>query len=160
MLRPASAHDIDFLYSLYMHPDINRWLLYELMTPAEFRPVVVELLQRNSLYIFEQDGGSAAMCKLVPQKFRNSHIIYLGGVAVDPARQGQGIGAKMLSSAIDLCRERAYTRIELTVSVENPKAIRLYESLGFAREGILKNYCYLAREGRYMDEQVMALLLD
>jgi putative acetyltransferase len=51
-------------------------------------------------------------------------------------------------------------RIELTVSVENPKAIGLYESLGFVREGILKNYCYLAQEGRYMDEQVMALLLD
>lgn len=160
MLRLASEQDFDFLYGLYMHPVVNRWLLYEMMAPDAFRPIAAELLQRNTLYVFEQDGVRAAMCKLVPQKYRNSHIVYLGGVAVDPARQGQGIGAKMLASAINLCRARSFTRIELTVSVENPKAIRLYENLGFLREGILKNYCYLAQEGRYMDEQVMALLLD
>jgi putative acetyltransferase len=159
MLRIASEHDLDFLYSLYMHPLINRWLLYEQMSPEAFRPIAMELIQRSALFVFEADGVPVAMCKLVPQKYRNSHILYLGGVAVDPRYQGKGIGAKMLSSAIDLCRERSCTRIELTVSVENPKAVRLYESLGFVREGILKNYCYLAQEGRYMDEQVMALLL-
>ena len=160
MLRPASEQDIDFLYALYMHPEINRWLLYESMPPEAFRPVVRELLQRGALYIFEKHDARVGMCKLVPQKYRNSHIMYLGGVAVDPAHQGRGTGAAMLSSAIDICRERTCTRIELTVSVENSRAIRLYESMGFVREGILKNYCYLAGEGRYMDEQVMALLLD
>jgi putative acetyltransferase len=159
MLRLATEQDFDLLYSLYMHPVINRWLLYEDMPREAFRPIAMELIQRSALYVFEAEGEALAMCKLVPQKYRNSHIIYLGGVAVDPGRQRQGIGARMLAAVIAECRRRGCTRIELTVSVENPRAIRLYESVGFVSEGILKNYCYLAQEGRYMDEQVMALLL-
>lgn len=158
MLREATTGDIDFLYALYMHPEINRWLLYEEMSPDAFRPVISDLLSRQAIYVFEEDGRPVGMCKLVPQKFRNSHIMYLGGVAIDPADRGRGIGFSMLRDAIQRCREKGATRIELTVAVENETAIRLYERMGFKMEGILKNYTYLKKEGKYLDEQVMAIL--
>jgi putative acetyltransferase len=158
MERLALKSDIDFLHRMYMHPEVNRWLLYEHMDAASFTPVVEDLLARQALFIYEAEGKPAAMFKLMPQKFRNSHIMYLGGVAVDPEYRGKGIGRKMLERAIGICWARGFTRIELTVSVENQTAIKLYENLGFNCEGILKNYAYLASEGRYMDEQVMALL--
>jgi putative acetyltransferase len=158
MLRTATTDDTAFLFSLYMHPQVNRWLLYEEMPLEAFRPIAAELIARRALFVCEEEGRPAGMCKLVPQKYRNSHIMYLGGVAIHPDFRGRGLGARMIREAIQVCRDRGCSRIELTVAVENQPAIRLYESLGFVREGILKNYTYLAKEGIYIDEQVMALV--
>jgi len=142
-----------------MHPQTNPWLLYEPMDEASFRPIFEELLNRGFLHVFEQDGARLGMCKLMPMKHRNSHIIYLGGVAVEPDHAGKGLGRQMLIEAIALAKQRGFTRIELTVATANPRAVGLYESLGFVNEGLLKNYTYLASEARYVDEFVMGLLL-
>ena len=45
-------------------------------------------------------------------------------------------------------------RIELTVYVDNARAIALYERHGFEREGLLKGYGL--RQGRYVDCVSMA----
>jgi ribosomal protein S18 acetylase RimI-like enzyme len=159
MLRPALPSDLPFFHRLYMHPQTNPWLLYEPMDEASFRPIFEELLNRGFLHVFEQDGARLGMCKLMPMKHRNSHIIYLGGVAVEPDHAGKGLGRQMLIEAIALAKQRGFTRIELTVATANPRAVGLYESLGFVNEGLLKNYTYLASEARYVDEFVMGLLL-
>jgi putative acetyltransferase len=160
MLRQATSADTEFLFSLYMHPAINRWLLYEEMPLAEFIPIAADLIARRALFVYESGGSPVGMCKLVPQKYRNSHIMYLGGVAILPEAGGRGIGIDMLREAIRLCRDKGFTRIELTVAVENARAIRLYENLGFIREGILKNYTFLRKERVYIDEQVMSLIFE
>lgn len=141
-----------------MHPETNPWLLYEQMEEAAFQPIFYDLITRESLFVFEKGGLMAGMCKLMPQKFRNNHIIYLGGVAIDPDHKGKGWGREMLAEALDLAKERGYTRVELTVATVNARAIALYESMGFVNEGRLRNYTYLASEGRYIDEYVMGLL--
>ena len=51
------------------------------MGADEFRPVYNELIARNSLYIYSEDGKDVGMFKLQPMKYQNSHIVYLGGVA-------------------------------------------------------------------------------
>lgn len=158
MIRTATKTDFDFLYYLYMHPAINSWLLYEMMPAEAFRPILDELLQKKALYIYEQEGRAVGMFKLVPMKFRNSHIIYLGGVAIDPDHAGKGYAKEMMLDAIDLVKNLGFTRIELTVATSNHKAISLYEKCGFHSEGILKNYTFLKSENRYIDEQVMAYI--
>ena len=159
MISVATKNDFDFLYELYMHPDINPWLLYEMMSADSFRPVMEDLLLKKALYIYEQEGIAVGMFKLVPMKFRNSHIMYLGGVAIHPQYTGKGYAKEMILDAIDLVRSMGFTRIELTVATSNQRAIDLYSRCSFVAEGILKNYTYLASEGRYIDEQVMALLI-
>ena len=89
MIRTATKTDFDYLYSLYMHPEINPWLLYEMMSADAFRPIMEDLLQKKALYIYEQEGKAVGMFKLVPMKFRNSHIMYLGGVAIHPDHAGK-----------------------------------------------------------------------
>ena len=49
-------------------------------------------------------------------------------------------------------------RIELRVYENNPRAIRVYEKVGFKREGTLRQEHY--RQGRYWDTHVMAILRD
>jgi putative acetyltransferase len=158
MNRLATRDDFDFIYGLYMHPDINPWLLYERMDMDAFKPIFDELASRSQLYIYHHKGLDAGMFKLVPMKHRNSHIIYLGGVAIDPAFRGRGLGAFMLKEVIVAVKQMGYQRMELTVATANSRAIALYEKCGFAIEGLLKDYTYLTSENRYIDEYVMALL--
>jgi RimJ/RimL family protein N-acetyltransferase len=54
-----------------------------------------------------------------------------------------------------LFNERRAARVELTVIAENARALRLYESMGFAREGVLRDY--VSFSGRYHDEIALAL---
>jgi putative acetyltransferase len=48
------------------------------------------------------------------------------------------------------------TRLELEVYTDNEAAIRLYERVGFEREGTMRQYAF--RDGRYVDAYVMARL--
>lgn len=159
MIRTATKTDFDFLYSLYMHPEINPWLLYEMMPAEAFRPIIDELLHKKALYICEQENMAVGMFKLVPMKFRNSHIMYLGGVALHPDHTSKGYAKEMILDAIDLVKSLGFSRIELTVATTNQRAIDLYTRCSFVTEGILKNYSFLALENRYIDEQVMALII-
>lgn len=160
MIRKATNADFKFICDLYMGPESNRFLLYEQMSAIEFKPVFDELLGKQILYVYEADETPAGMCKLVPQQYRNSHILYLGGVAVHPFFAGKGAGFKMMQDIIVYAREKGFLRIELTVASVNEKAIRLYEKAGFVQEGLLKKFTYLKSEDRFIDEIMMACLLS
>ncbi len=159
MIRTAGQEDFDFIFHLYMHPENNPWLLYEQMARDEFFPIFNELISRKQLFIFEEEGIDVGMFKLQPMKYRNSHIIYLGGVAIDSGCRLQGAGSRMLVEVLSKIREMDFTRVELTVATVNHAAIRLYEKMGFQNEGLLRNYSFLKSENRYIDEFVMGLLL-
>ena len=159
MVRNAVAADFDFIYELYMHPAVNPYLLYETMDKASFQPIYDDLIARKVKYIqMDENGESIGMFKLVPLTYRNSHIVYLGGLAIDPGQSGRGYGSSMILNIIKLAAQRGFKRIDLSVSVENKKAISLYEKAGFQHEGILKHYTYLEKENRYLDESLMSYL--
>ena len=111
------------------------------------------------LYIFEDEGEAVGMCKLVPQHYRNKHIVYLGGLAIDPEKSGKGYGLQMMKEIIAYAKQNGFLRIELTVATSNEKAIQLYLKAGFHHEGILKKYTYLKSKDQYLDEAVMAYLV-
>jgi RimJ/RimL family protein N-acetyltransferase len=156
MLIPATTKDFDFFYSLYMHPQVNPYLLYEMMDEQSFAPIYNDLLQQNVLYKYADDETEVGICKLLFLKHRNSHIVYLGGFAVHPAHGGKNYGYKMLQQIIAFVKERNILRIELSTSVENIKAITLYKKAGFMQEGIFKKYTHLKSENRFIDEVVMS----
>lgn len=156
--RKATKQDFPFIYGLYMHPLVNPFLLYEQMSEEEFEPIFNDLLHNDILYVFEANNQPLGMFKLVPLKHRNSHIAYLGGVGIHPQYAGQGLGQAMLRHIVTVGREMNLLRIELSASTANNKAIRLYEKVGFEKEGILRKYTYLKSEGRFLDETMMAYL--
>lgn len=158
MIRKASPKDFHFLYYLYMHPQVNPYLLYEYMQQEDFHAVFNELMHKEVLYIFEENGEDIGMFKLMPQRFRNAHIAYLGGVAIDPEEAGKGFGLRMMNEIKLYTKEQGFLRIELTVSTSNKKAIELYLKAGFHHEGVLKKYTYLKSKDQYVDEAVMAYL--
>jgi L-phenylalanine/L-methionine N-acetyltransferase len=160
MIRPATHDDLSYIYELYMHPDINPYLLYEPMTLATFRPIFDTLIGQQQKYIFEESGQSIGMCKLVPFLHRTSHIVYLGGVAIHPDFAGRGFGKKMMVEILEFAQKRGFRRVELSTATTNTKAQQLYEKIGFEREGVYQKYTYLASQDRYLDEVVMSYWID
>lgn len=75
----------------------------------------------------------------------------------DSLRWGKGIGREASSAAVDYgFDELNMNRIELTVLASNARAIRLYEGLGFVREGLMRQAQY--RDGDYVDVILMSML--
>ena len=159
MIRKASSGDFDFIYQLNMHPQVNPFLLYEQMDRDSFLPIFNDLLAKEIVYIYENGGTPTGMCKLVPQQYRNSHIIYLGGVAIHPSFTGRGEGVKMLEEVKAYVKQKGFLRIELSVAIINVKALHLYEKAGFIKEGVLKNFTYLKSENKFLNEVMMAYLI-
>jgi putative acetyltransferase len=160
MIRKATQHDFDFIFDLHMHPQVNRFLFYEPMSSAEFKPIFNELLERDVLFVYEEEGTLTGMFKLVTHQHRCSHISVLGGVAIHPSFSGKGVGQQMLKQIILLGKERGILRLELGVSAINTKAIHLYEKAGFEKEGLLKKYIYLKNENLFLDDVLMAYLYE
>ena len=160
MVRKAIQKDFKFIYDLYMHPQVNPFLLYEMMSEAEFKPIFDDLLSKNIKYIYESEGAAVGMFKLVPNIYRARHIVYLGGLAIHPSFAGKGYGFEMMKEIIQYAEQQDFLRIELSVSVTNPKAQHLYEKTGFGKEGILRKYTYLKTENKYLDEVLMSWLSD
>lgn len=81
---------------------------------------------------------------LVSIAANEAHILNL---CVDPERQGQGLGKRMLYKLIQLSEERLSDSIFLEVRESNRVAQMLYEQEGFNRIGLRKDY-YPSNEGR------------
>lgn len=80
------------------------------------------------------------------------------GVGALPEARGRGVGRRLMHSAIGEARARGMERIELEVFASNTRAIALYQSLGFVREGLKRRSRKL--DGVYDDDVMMALLFD
>jgi len=72
-------------------------------------------------------------------------------VAVDPDLQRHGIATRLLERLFELTRDDQRRGYTLEVRVSNTDAIALYETLGFARQGIRRAY--------YTDNREDALIM-
>lgn len=142
-----------------MHPEVNPYLLYEMMEEETFSPIFDDLIREEVIFLYKNGIENIGMCKLIRQKHRNEHILYLGGLAIHPDYFGKGFGRKMMQEIISFCTNIGVSRIELSVAVHNEKAIQLYENVGFTKEGVLKNYTYLKSKDQFIDEILMSKLL-
>ena len=81
-----------------------------------------------------------------------SHVL---NVCVSPQYQGKGYGRVIFNQLIAEARRFKVETMFLEVRPSNPKAIRLYRSMGFNEIGTRRGY-YPAKNGRE-DAVVMAL---
>lgn len=62
------------------------------------------------------------------------------GMGVHKDFRGQGLGSRLMEHTLTLARDAGLEKIELQVYTSNVAAIRLYESHGFEREGLMRKY--------------------
>ncbi len=101
------------------------------------------------------DGKAIGAAGLHPfENRRRSHAASIG-MAVHDAYAGRGAGRALMIGLIDLAdRWLNYKRLELTVWVDNERAIKLYEAFSFEREGVHRAFAW--RDGVYVDALAMA----
>ena len=88
----------------------------------------------------------------------NAHVLQVQGLAVHPDARRRGIAGMLLAAAERRSRERGKRKLSLRVLSTNTAAIALYERLGFAREGVLRDEFII--NGSYVDDIVMAKALQ
>jgi len=98
-----------------------------------------ELAQRETRhYVVAVDGdeviGYAGLCAYAP------HEAYVQTIGVTKARQGEGIGTRLLFELIAEAGRRDCPRLDLEVRADNDTAIALYERHGFHRIGVRRGY--------------------
>jgi len=72
-------------------------------------------------------------------------------------RWGRGLGRKAIGAALSHAfDDLQLNRVWLHVNHSNARALHLYESVGFRREGTLRNAVF--KNGQYWDVEVMAIL--
>lgn len=95
---------------------------------------------------------------VVPQRLKTRHIGTIVAVYVDPSHRRYGLGRAVIEALIDTARIAGLLTVNLTVSVGNEGARRLYVGLGFQPYGLVRRALRVG--DRFVDEEHMALDLD
>ena len=94
--------------------------------------------------------------RVMKGKFRHSHVGHLG-ISLIPEYRDEGIGSELMKVLIQEARTSGLVLLELSCYENNPRALHVYEKLGFQRIGVLPNG--VAWKGGYVGEVKMYLTL-
>ena len=126
--------------------------------PAIRKFVLDNIRTGNPQFVALEDGRVVGWCDIC----RMDRPVYLHagvlGMGILKEFRGRGIGRRLILAALERAREVGIERVELTVYVSNKRAIRLYKSVGFAREGVQRKGRKL--DGVYEDVLMMARLFE
>ncbi|WP_290060003.1 GNAT family N-acetyltransferase [Amycolatopsis solani] len=113
-------------------------------------------LRTENVLVAEHDDVVAGYVRLdegfgIPA---HRHVLVLGGLAVDPDRQGLGIAGRLVDAAVAEARRRGARKLTLRVLGHNAAARRVYERCGFTVEGVLRGEFRVG--GTDVDDVLMA----
>lgn len=105
-----------------------------LLLADEQEDMVDRYLERGTMYVLE-DGGVKAECVVTDE---GNGILELKNIAVEPDFHGRGYGKALVEFLI-----RTYAGQYVTMQVgtgDSPSTIPFYESCGFCRHHLVKNF--------------------
>ena len=130
----------------YASEEQHRARLVESLAPG--KPDILLVAERGGEVV-----GSCGMHPAGPSP-RRRHVMTLG-ISVRADAQGQGVGSALMQAMCDIAdRWIGLLRLELSVYVDNERAIALYRRFGFETEGRARGY--VLRDGEYIDALLMA----
>ncbi len=163
-LRSISLEDVTQRYLNWVnHPTVTKGLVTGTY-PSELsalRNYVQGCIESQSTIMFAicttEDDLHIGNIKL-DQFDHLARTAELGIMIGDADYWGKGYGSDACQLVLDYARDTLNLRkVSLTVFSNNPAAIRLYEKLGFEREGTLKNHIFA--DGNYHDKVWMSFFL-
>jgi RimJ/RimL family protein N-acetyltransferase len=154
MEKTLAWHNQDDISSLYSgHPfpvniEMER-LWYEKILTSNFPTTVfgIELVESKELI-------GITVLRDIHMINRTAEIaIYIG----NPESRGKGFSKDAMTATLIFgFLKLSLNRIHLKVLEENSPAIKLYQSLGFIKEGILRNSIF--KNGEYKSEMIFSIL--
>ena len=120
-LRPANQSDSENMYNWEMD-SINKKLKKDPKVQKYIRDDVQESIKDTRMIMYKGETvGMITSCTIDGGQFW-----YIGEIFLTKPHRGKGIGTTLLKNEIDL-----HDKIKLQVAYDNPKAMKLYKSLGF-----------------------------
>jgi RimJ/RimL family protein N-acetyltransferase len=162
-LRPLERGDARTLVAWLNDPEVTRFLrAYRPMTLAaeeEFLRRAAESDKDLALGVMTRAAGQfIGVAGLHDLDGRNRHAQF-GVTLGDKESWGKGYGTEVTQLVVRYAFETLnLNRVWLHVYEYNPRALRVYEKVGFRTEGRLRQDTF--RDGRYWDTFVMAVLRD
>jgi len=112
---------------------------------------------KSLLLVVENNGdivGFLSSQRGFAKRTRHSAYIVIG---ILKDYRGKKIGLKLFEELEKWALDHNVTRLELTVMQHNKNAIRLYEKMGFKKEGLKEKSLIL--DGKYVDEYYMGKII-
>jgi L-phenylalanine/L-methionine N-acetyltransferase len=153
-IRPVRVEDTEQINVIRRQPEV---MDNTLALPSEriaYNQHFIEALGPDDhMFVAVVDGQVAGMAGLHVAPGRRRHAGSVG-ISIHRDYQGQGIGRALMQALLNLADGYlGLLRVELEVFVDNTRAIKLYESLGFVTEG--RKCMDSIRRGEYVDTLVM-----
>lgn len=160
IIRSIKIEDAEnFLCMLKKIDSETKTMMYE---PGERKTTVEDMKQKIEetlssaalILVAEIDDqmiGFLSIDRGFAKRIRHSGYIVIG---ILKNYWGKGIGSKLFVQGEKWARANNLTRLELTVMTYNIKAIKLYEKMGFKKEGV--KIRSLMIDGEYIDEYYMS----
>lgn len=118
---PAVCDIVRHAYGIYVERITRR--------PAPMDDDYAERVRRGQVFVAD-DGGVAGLLVLIGAP---DHLL-IEAVAVDPARQGEGIGRVLLAYAEAHARERRLPELRLYTNAAMTENLALYPRLGYRED--------------------------
>ena len=155
-LRPITVADIPRLAEIAAEPEMAHWWLG--LTEDDLREKA-RPEEDAMVFVIEEGGEVVGLVEAGEENepdYRHASI----DIFVTAARRGQGLGADAIRTlARHLFEDRGHHRITIDPAATNERAIRVYESVGFKRVGIMRNY-ERGVDGEWHDGLLLDLLRD
>jgi aminoglycoside 6'-N-acetyltransferase len=155
-LRELRQEDLPRLAEIINHPDVARW----------WEEHDVEQLRREffgpgadvafAIVADDEVVGVISYGEVDDPDYRSAGM----DISVASEHQGRGLGSDALRTlGRYLIEERRHWRLTIDPDVENARAIRVYERIGFRPVGVMRRY-ERRSDGSYRDGLLMDLLAD
>lgn len=159
MIRKANIDDVKRIMTIIENAvaDMDSKKIYQWDESYPNEEVIKQDLKNEVLYVYEDNENVKGIIVLsedydkeyesIAWKLNSGTHLVVHRLCVDPKMQGQGIARQLMNFAEEYAKNFKYESIRLDAFVNNGRACRIYEKLGYTKLGIVnfrkgKFYCY------------------
>ncbi|MGV1949533.1 GNAT family N-acetyltransferase [Agrobacterium vitis] len=159
VIQPIEASNVESFHQALDAVARERRYLSMLEAPPldRLQDFVAGLKQSNDPQFVALDGARVVGWCDIRRHDREIHA-HRGvlGMGIIDGYRGAGLGKRLIETTLAASWAIGLHRVELDVHADNDRAIRLYESVGFVREGVARDAVRI--DGRFVDVIHMAIL--
>jgi GNAT superfamily N-acetyltransferase len=125
-LQLAAWEDVDAIRSLSREA-YAKWVPIIGREPRPMTADYSEAVKKHRIDLLYLEGELAAIIEMIP----NDDHLLIENVAVLPARQGRGLGRKLMAHAEQVATSFGYSEIKLYTNKLFAENVQLYQKLGY-----------------------------
>ena len=133
--------------------------IVEAAPPDKFREYTLNQLSNGDPFMGAiADDDVVGWCEV--ERYSTSSEAHRGvlNIAIRPEYRDRGLGRKLLSIVLNQARDAGFVCVELWVFTDNARAIALYESVGFERQGVVRYISFI--DNKFHDGIGMAVIWE